>query len=140
MFVQASALAKDDKTVLANANDVVAPVVMKTENPDEVNVGAFSFTPNDKLDPQALTKLRAELLKMEKDLLMASKNVESNSFNFNTVGATTAQITELLALQNLEASIKAQRLEILNQKRLASLEKQAQIYKTTQNADEKIKS
>ena len=62
MFVQASALAKDDKTVLANANDVVAPVVMKTENPDEVNVGAFSFTPNDKLDPQALTKLRAELL------------------------------------------------------------------------------
>ncbi len=140
MFVQASALAKDDKTVLANANDVVAPVVMKTENPDEVNVGAFSFTPNDKLDPQALTKLRAELLKMEKDLLMASKNVESNSFNFNTVGATTAQITELLALQNLEASIKAQRLEILNQKRLASLEKQAQIYKTTQNADEKIKA
>jgi hypothetical protein len=141
MFVQATAFAqKDDKTVLANANDIVAPVVMKTENPDEVNVGAFSFTPNDKLDPQALTKLRAELLKMEKDLLVASKNIESNSFNFNTVGATTAQITELLALQNLEASVKAQRLEILNQKRLASLEKQTEIYKTTQNADEKIKA
>ena len=131
---------KDNKIVSANPNDIIAPVVMKTSNPEEVNVGAFSFTPNDQFDPKAISKLRAELLKMEKEALASSKNNANNNFNFVNVGTSTGQMLDLLALQNLESSIQNKRLEILNQTRLESIKKQNEIYKTAQTQEAKIKA
>lgn len=142
LFVQATAFAqKGDKSIRpAGANDVVTPVVMNTANAEEVNVGAFSFTPNDKTDPNALSKLRAELIKMEKELTVTMKKNADNQFHFISVGMSTEQMIALLSEHGLHESVKEKRLEVLNQARLVSLEKQSEIYKNAKSADQKIKA
>lgn len=151
LFVQASAFAqKGDKSIRpAGANDVVTPVVMNTGNAEEINVGAFSFTPNEKTDPNALSKLRAELLQMEKE--WNTKKAEFNQkYSDPETIAFIGQIADTIGqelslydldqLKELAGKTVNKRLELLNQKRLAALEKQAHIYQTTQDPQTKIKA
>ncbi|MBC7458405.1 MAG: hypothetical protein H7235_09015, partial [Bdellovibrionaceae bacterium] len=150
LFVQASAFAqKNDKIAPAGAHDVVTPVVMNTSNSDEVNVGAFSFTPNDKLDPQALSKLRAELLKMEKEWSVKKAEFNQKYSDPETIaflGKIAESIKQELSLydfdqlKDLAEKTRSKRLELLNQKRLFALEKQTRLFQTTQNPQEKIKA
>ncbi len=144
LFVQATAFAqKGDKAIRpAGANDVVTPVVMNTDKAEEVNVGAFSFTPNDKADPNALSKLRAELFQMEKNLAAKEKQIQAKSDFLEAIGqyTITSLNKEVARRYEILHAIDAKQIEILETKRLLAIKNQTQVFQNAKTPEEKAKA